>query len=65
MQVHHTGSKLELKQHGERPIGAVDGIADRVAYARAIALPAPLAGRTPTRERARRGARALARLTRP
>jgi hypothetical protein len=46
-------------------IAAVDGIADRLAYARAIALPARSAGRTPTSERARRGARALARLTRP
>jgi hypothetical protein len=46
-------------------IAAVDGVFDRLAYARAIALPAPSAGRTPTGERARRGARALARLTRP
>jgi hypothetical protein len=44
---------------------AVDGLADRLAYARAIALPAPEAQRTPTRDRARRGVRALARMTRP
>ena len=46
-------------------LGAVDGLTDRLAYARAIALPAPSARRTPTGERARRGARALARMTRP
>lgn len=46
-------------------IAALDGLGDRLAYARAIALPAPSTDRTPTRERARRGARALARLTRP
>jgi len=46
-------------------ITTIDGVADRLAYARAIALPAPSPSRTPTRERARRGVAALARLTRP
>lgn len=46
-------------------IAAIDGLGDRLAYARAIALPVPAAGRTPTAERARRGARALVRLSRP
>ena len=46
-------------------IAAVDGLGDRLAYARAIALPNPANGRTPAGERARRGARALARLSRP
>ena len=46
-------------------IAAVDGLGDQLAYARAIALPNPADGRTPSGERARRGARALARLRRP
>lgn len=46
-------------------LAALDGLGDRLAYARAIALPAPSARRTSPRERARRGARALARISRP
>lgn len=46
-------------------LAALDGIGDRLAYARAIALPAPSARRTSPGERARRGARALARMSRP
>jgi hypothetical protein len=46
-------------------LGALDSLADRLAYARAIAFPARSDRRTPTRERVRRGARAFARLLRP
>lgn len=45
-------------------IGALDRLRDRLAYACAIALPSMSASGTPLRVRARRGARALARLTR-
>ncbi len=45
-------------------IGALDRFGDRLAYARAIALPSMSASGTPFLVRARRGARALARLPR-
>jgi hypothetical protein len=44
---------------------AIGGVVDRLAYARAVALPLPSTGRTPSVERVRRGARAIVRLTRP
>jgi len=46
-------------------LAALEGFADRVAYARAIAWPTSTGPRTAGNVRARRGARALARIVRP
>lgn len=46
-------------------LAALEGFGERVAYARAIAWPTSTGPHTPTRVRARRGARALTRIVRP
>lgn len=61
----YTGEDRSPALQAVQGIAALDGLMDRLAYARAIALPDPSASRNPTRERARRGARALTRLARP